>query len=129
MKRKLIIPVVAFVLVLAVLAGIFFATRPAVTEGEKQITITVVHADGTSRDFPVTTTEEYVGRAIVSAGLAEDNQDQYGLYLEELDGERAVWAENGAYWAFYVGEDYATTGLDQTPVTDGGVYKLVYTVG
>lgn len=128
-KKSLIFAVIALAVVVAVLLGVYIATRPETSAGEKQIMIRVVHSDGTHKDYHIVTDEEYVGRAIVAEGIAKDNQDQYGLYLEELDGERAVWAENGAYWAFYVGEEYATAGLDETPITDGAVYKLVYTVG
>lgn len=127
--KKLIVIAVALVAVVAILLGVFFATRPETVEGQKSIVVTVVHSDGSEKDFSIKTTQEYVGRAMVEAGICEDNQDQYGLYLEVLDGERAVWAENGAYWAFYVGDEYAVAGLDQTPITDGATYKLVYTLG
>jgi len=46
-----------------------------------------------------------------------------------VDGEKADWSVNQSYWAFYVGEEYATKGIYETPVTDGGAYKLVYTLG
>ena len=29
----------------------------------------------------------------------------------------------------YIGEDYATTGIDTTPIEDGAVYSLEYTIG
>ena len=46
-----------------------------------------------------------------------------------VDGERAAWEENGAYWAIYVGEEYGMTGVDETPVNDGDAFSLVYTIG
>ena len=46
-----------------------------------------------------------------------------------VDGEKADWNVNQSYWAFYVGEEYASKGIYETPVTDGGSYKLVYTIG
>ena len=33
------------------------------------------------------------------------------------------------YWAFYVGDEYASLGVDQTPIADGDSFSLVYTVG
>jgi hypothetical protein len=33
------------------------------------------------------------------------------------------------YWALYIGQDYATTGIDTTPIQDGAAYSLVYTIG
>ena len=49
------------------------------------------------------------------------------MYISHVDGERAVYEEDGAYWALYVGEEYATNGVELTPIEDGATYKLVYT--
>ena len=128
-NKKLVIAIIAVVAVIAVLLGIYFATRPQTKAGGKEITVTVVHADGSSVDFTHATDQEYLGRAIVEMGLVEDNQGPYGLYIEEVDGERAVWEENGAYWCVMVGDEYAVTGADEIVIEDGGVYSLVYTIG
>ncbi len=128
-NKKLVIAIIAVVAVIAVLLGIYFATRPQTNAGGKEITVTVVHADGSSVDFTHATDQEYLGRAIVEMGLVEDNQGPYGLYIEEVDGERAVWEENGAYWCVMVGDEYAVTGADEIVIEDGGVYSLVYTIG
>lgn len=96
-------------------------------EGEKTFTVTVVHKDGTSKDFTYTTTEQYVGPVLVADGLIEGNDGPYGLEITKVDGEKAVYTEDNAYWAVYEGEEYAMQGIDQTPIVDGAVYKLVYT--
>jgi hypothetical protein len=44
-----------------------------------------------------------------------------------VDGEDAVWETDNAYWSLYIGQEYATTGLSDTPVNDGDVFKLEYT--
>lgn len=93
----------------------------------KKFTVTVVHADGTSKDFHYETTEEFVGKVLQDAGLIEGTMGQYGLEISKVDGEKAVYAEDKAYWAIYEGEEYAMQGIDTTPVVDGRVYKLVYT--
>jgi hypothetical protein len=49
------------------------------------------------------------------------------MEITEVDGQKAVYAENKAYWAVYEGEEYAMQGIDTTPVVDGRTYKLVYT--
>ena len=61
---------------------------------------------------------------LVEKGLIVES-DSPGLY-NIVDGETADWNTDGAYWAIYIGEEYATTGVSETPVTDGVVYKLVY---
>ncbi len=128
-NKKMLIAAVAFVVVVAVLLGVYFLTRPEAQAGNKKITVTVVHSDGSAKDFVHKTNEEYLGRAIVEMGLVEDNQGPYGLYILEVDGEVASWEENQAYWSVYVGDEVAVTGADEIVLEDGGVYQLVYTLG
>ena len=64
---------------------------------------------------------------LTEAGLLKGNAGPYGLEITEVDGEKAVYSEDGAYWAVYEGEEYALQGIDTTPVKEGQVYKLVWT--
>ena len=98
-------------------------------EAMKTFTVTVVHKDGTSKDFTYQTTEEFVGPVLEKEGLIEGNAGPYGMEITKVDGEQAIYGEDKAYWAVYEGEEYALQGIDTTPAVDGGVYKLVYTVG
>lgn len=88
-------------------------------------TFTVVHGDGTSKDFAISTDEEILGDALLAEGLISGEDG----YIKVVDGERADYDTDGAYWAFYIGEEYAMTGVDATELTDGGVYSFVYTKG
>ena len=110
-------------------AGTTEATTQGTTEENTlmKITVTVVHADGTSKDFTYETDEEFVGPVLEKAGLIKGNMGAYGLEITEVDGETAIYDTDKAYWAVYEGEEYALQGIDTTPVKDGGVYKLVYT--
>ena len=49
------------------------------------------------------------------------------MEITEVDGEKAIYNEDKAYWAVYEGEEYAMQGIDTTPVKEGATYKLVYT--
>ena len=49
--------------------------------------------------------------------------------FDTVDGEKADWSVDQSYWALYIGDDYATTGVDTTPIHDGDSFKLVYTRG
>ena len=126
-KKKIVVAVIALVAVVAALLALWWFTRPETQAGKKTFTVTVVHADGSEKTFTYKTTKEYVGQVLLEEGLVEGTQETYGLYMKVVDGERAVYEENSAYWAFYEGEEYAQLGIDQTPVTDGAAYKLVYT--
>jgi hypothetical protein len=91
------------------------------------IQVTVVHADGSEKVFAYATDEEFLGALLQAEGVVKGNDGPYGLEMTEVDGEKAVYAEDKAYWALYEGEEYALQGIDTTPIVDGGEYKLVYT--
>ena len=126
---KLIAGAAAILVLAAVFAGIWFATRPATSEGAKTITVEVVHKDESSRTFTYHTDVEYLGEVLQSEGLVKGEQGDYGLYMTEVDGEAAVYETDGAYWAFYQDGEYASQSIDQTPISDGDSFSLVYTVG
>ena len=128
-NKKMIIAVVAFVAVIAVMAGLFLATRPETVEGGKTITVTVVHKDGTEKVFEYATDAEYLGDLIVAEGLVNGEEGPYGLYFDTVDGETASWDADQSYWSILIGEEYATVGADGIVLTDGGEYSLVYTIG
>lgn len=125
-KKKIVIAAIALVVVIAALAALWRFTRPETTEGQKSFTVTVVHGDGSTKDFSYTTDKEYVGDVLQAEGLIDGYEGEYGLFVETVDGEKAP-ADYSFYWAFYEGDDYAQFGIDKTPVTDGAVYKLIYT--
>ena len=128
-NKKMVIAAVALVLVIALMGGIFLMTRPETSAGSKIFTITVVHKDGSEKVFEYKTDEEYLGPVLLAEGLAVGEQSTYGLMISAVDGETADWNVDQSYWALFIGEEYATTGADTTPVNDGDVFKLVYTFG
>ena len=118
---------IGFVLLIAVFIGVYALTRPDVTQGEKTITVEVVHQDGTVNAFTYHTDAEYLGEVLLSEGLVVGSDGPYGLYITEVDGERAVYEEDNAYWALYQNGESATQGADMTPVADGDTFALVHT--
>lgn len=133
MKNKTWIWIVAAVLALALLVtgmvALYLKFRPQAVEGQKHFTVTVVHKDGTEKEFTYDTDEEYLGTVLQAAGLIEGEEGPYGLMISAVDGETADWNVDQGYWALYIGEEYATTGIDTTPIQDGATYSLVYTIG
>jgi hypothetical protein len=125
-NKKLILAIVALVAVIAILAGVYFATRPQPQQGAKAYTVIVIHKDRTEKTFTYRTDAEFLDKALLEEGLIEGKEDQYGLIIEKVDGEAAIWETDNAYWSLYIGEEYATTGISATPVYDGSTFKLVY---
>lgn len=128
-KKKLLIAAVALLVLIGVFAGVWLTTRPTTHEGAKTVTVEVVHADGNRKSFTYHTDEEYLGPVLQAEGLVEGEMGDFGLYIKVVDGEKADYDADGAYWAFYQGEEYAAQGVDTTPIRDGDAFSLVYTVG
>lgn len=126
---KLIAACVAAIILVGILIGIYRATRPAASEGEKTITVEVLHKDGSAKTFTYQTEAEYLGEVLLAEGLIEGEMGPYGLFVQTVDGEQAVYEEDGSYWGLYEGDSYAEQGIDLTPIADGGAYSLVYTIG
>ena len=127
MNKKIVIAVIALVAVVGLMVGVWFATRPETEAGSKAYTVTVVHKDGSVKDFSYRTDEEYLAGALLEEGLVSGEDTQYGLTIITVDGEEAVWATDNAYWAIWIGEEMAMTGASETPVYDGSSFKLEYT--
>lgn len=127
-NKKIWIAVTALVAVVALMVGVWFLTRPATQQGSKTITVTVVHGDGSQKEFTYHTDEEYLGTVLYAEGLIKAEGMDEGMF-NIVDDEKADWNENKSYWSLYIGEEYAMTGVDTTPISDGDSFKLVYTIG
>ncbi len=128
-STKLALSLVALLAAAALLVGLYLATRPAPVEGAKSIEVVVIHSDKSEKAFRYETDAEYLGPLLMENGLVKGDQGAYGLYIKEVDGEVADYAINGAYWALFEGETYATQGIDTTVLEDGDQFSLVYTLG
>lgn len=128
-NNKLILAAVAAAALVAILAGVYLTSRPTAGEGDKTITVEVVHKDQSTKTFTYETDAEYLGQVIQDEGLVEGEMGEYGLFIQVVDGERADYDVDGGYWALYQGEAHATQSADLTPIHDGDEFSLVYTVG
>lgn len=88
-----------------------------IAAGEKSVTLTV-H-----------TNEENLGAALTSNALVEGDQSEYGLYIKTVNGIRADYDLDGAYWAISKDGELTPTGADTTTISDGEHYELTYTKG
>ena len=104
-----------------------FAKKPV--SGSKSITITVVNAAAQEKEFPLKTDAQYLLGAMEEAeGLTfEGTEGPYGMMITEVNGERAVYDENGAYWGFSVNGEYCNYGVSEQPVEDGDAFVIAYT--
>lgn len=126
-KRRWWIALVVLIVVAAILAGLYFLFRADPPEGDKTVTVKVVHADQSEKEFTYETDDEYLGELLTEEGLVEGEVSEYGMYITKVDGEQAVFETDNAYWALYENGEYASTGADQTVLDNGDEFSLVYT--
>ena len=95
--------------------------------GEKHLGM-MVTADGKTIVFNIYSDANTVGDALIESGLVEGSEGAYGLYISHVNGIKAVYEEDGAYWGFYDRDgELMRTGVDMTSFFDGDVYELRYT--
>ena len=93
-------------------------------KGAASFTFTVTNKDGNSSSCTVKTDKTIVGDALTELGLIAGENGPYGLYIKTINGITADYDVDQTYWAFYINGEYATSGADTTPVTDGAVYEF-----
>lgn len=125
---KHMLGVAALVLLIAALASVYMVFREQPVSGSKSITIEVVNSAGQSKIFPVSTDAAYLLQAMEETeGLAfSGTQGPYGMMITEVNGERAVYDENGAYWRLIVNGNYGSYGVSEQPVEDGDSFVILY---
>ncbi len=123
-----IIGLVALVCAVVVFLVAYFATRGATTEGNKTLTIEIVHGNGDAQEYTVRTDAEYLGQALLEheeLGVVGEN-GPYGLYIKEVDGEQASDADQ-TFWSISQDGQSLMVGADKQPIADGEHYELVLT--
>lgn len=92
-------------------------------------TLTVVDLEGKETNLVIMTNCEYVGEALLDEGIITGDMGDYGIYINTVNGIAADWDKDQTYWAFYINDEYALTGVDTTPIEDNTLYSLVLTKG
>lgn len=129
MKNKKILGAGLLVILIAAFAIVYGVFREKPVEGSKEITIEVVNQADESKIYEVKTDAEFLAQAMEEAeGLEfEGYEGPYGMVVEEVNGEKAVYDEDGAYWSIMVNGEYGKNGIDTQPVEDGDAFQIVYT--
>ena len=94
--------------------------------GEKTVTLTV-SAKGKDVVFTILTNADNMRDALLAVGLIDGEQQGIGYLISHVNGMRADYTLDGAYWGFFQGGEYMMTGVDSTPVAGEEAFELVYT--
>ena len=100
------------------------ADGAVIGQGAVAFTVEVRGADGKTVTFTVNTDKETVGEALLELGIVAGDDTEYGLYVKTVNGVTLDYDTDGAYWAFYINGEYASTGVDATNIEAGATYAL-----
>ena len=129
-KKKVILGSGILVILIVAMALIWTNFREKPVEGSKAITIEVVNSKEESLVYELHTDVKYLEEAMNEAkeqGFTyEAEEGPYGLSVSVVNGEKADYNTDGAYWAFYVNGGYCNNGISTQPVEDGDAFEIVY---
>ena len=128
---KLIFGIGAFVVLIGLFVALWAFFGPKTTEGSKTVSLTVVDMDAKETNYN-TKTDALVLKELMDQ-LEKDgfsyggSESEYGLMVDTINGVRADYTLDGAYWSFYVNDEYCNYGVSEQPVEDGDAFEIVYT--
>ena len=79
-------------------------------------TLLRIHTDATT-----------VGDALAGVGLIAGIQTDFGLMVTHVQGMRADFDEDDAWWAFYINGVMAEAGVSDTDIVAGATYAFRFT--
>ena len=125
-KSTIIMRVLAVLSVLAMLFCLCACTGTNVQQGQKSITVTVVYADKTQKEFEITTDAENLGDALLEEKLVTEEEHKTGFY-NTVDGIRADYTLDKAWWCFTKGGEMTTVGANDLTIADGESFEITHT--
>ena len=129
-SKKLLIGLPVLVAIAVLFGVVYTLFAPKASAGSKELSIEVVDDTAASQTYTVRTDAQYLRQALEETqGLTiGGSESEYGLMVDTVNGLRADYDADGAYWSFYLGDEYCTYGIDQQPIQDGESYRIVYTL-
>lgn len=119
-----ILGVFAFVLVLTVMMFVYKSAAGKTDSTQKNITISVIDENSEKEIIELETNAETLQEAMDDTKM--DYQTDDGMVMI-INGTRADYVLDGAYWCFYVNGTMCNFGIADQPVSDGDNFEIVYT--
>lgn len=110
----------------AVLGAVWAGSQKPKTAGQKELTVEVIHKDGSRREMTIEVDEPTIGEALLEEGLIEGEEGAYGLFVTTVDGETADFDRDGGWWQLSVNGEEATEGASSLTFEDGDVITWTY---
>ena len=126
-NKKLVITLSAgLIALIAAFAVVFALSRPETEQGSKEITVTVVFADESEKEYVINTDAEYLGDALLEEKLVSEEEHSSGFYTV-IAGERADYTLDGRWWGLYIDGEMGNLGINQQPIADGETFEIANT--
>lgn len=100
-----------------------YRKNTTVGEGSKEVVINM-ELEGKSISITVKTDKATLGEALFAEGLIND-----ASFFDTLNGVKADWNADKAYWGFFKGEEFMMAGVGETAIAGGEHYRFAYTKG
>ena len=113
------------VAVALILSGVFSADTE---KGDKTVLFTVVHADGSEKEFTLKTDAQYLADALLEQKLITEAEYKSGFYLT-VDGETTDYNSNQSWWCITKDGEMTSVGMNEQPIKDGDSFEATYTIG
>ena len=127
--RKIRLGLTGFMAIMGLFMVIYFNFMEKPVDGSKEIVIKVVNQENNVTTYEVKTDGKYLKDAMDEAKGLEysGTESQYGIMVDTVNGVRADYTLDGAYWSFLVNDEYCNYGISEQPIEDGDVFSIVYT--
>ncbi len=90
--------------------------------GAKTVTVEISAEEKTVK-ITINTDKDKLGDALFEHGIINDES-----FFDTANGIYADYDKYKAYWGFYIGEAYATQGVNDTEISGGEHFKLIYSI-
>lgn len=92
--------------------------------GSKTIAVEI-EAEGKTVKFIIKTDKKTVGEALLEHNLIGGEDGEFGIYIKTANGILADYDVDQHYWAVYIGDETAMTGVDSIEIDENATYRLV----
>lgn len=125
---KRIIAVIALLVLIAAAAFAYLHFSPKAQEGDKCLSVLVIHGDGGQNTLIVQTDADTLRGALEPDGIIQGDESEYGMFVKTVDGETADDSLQ-QWWCITKGGEQLMTGVDDTVIADGEQYEFTLTTG
>ena len=127
-NKKLIISLsIVLVAIIAFFAVVIIVNKPATEEGTKEITVTVVSKDKSSKEIEIDTDAEFLGDALYEENIVNEDEYKTGFYTV-INGEKAAYNVDKSWWCVTKDGEMTSVGMNEQPILDGDKFEITYTI-